>query len=301
MVRWFLSISLSLLSAQTHATDSTSTSTSINTCDVFRSEAFRDQYYELRIRNCERLKKSGSIPNSHALDYTLNYLGQNYHGLKDYSCALDGLTKDTACDICKKPTQIRQGIKNGCSFILNDLKRPWGDGTTRTTGYYIDLCQESADPLVQKFYVNVGTGTITNKNYADIADAKSTLPGAFLTDDKVMPFFPYNPDKYQTLKKNLGGVLPSIRLVGLNTSNNSSEDSKPMHVSPFKTSWGCPSVGQQTAPIMRKLVEKGPALIMNYHSAQYEQKKSCDNDGNENMNRGHEGKKGNGESGQGVQ
>ena len=245
--------------------------------------------------------KSGSIPNTQAVNYTLNFLAQNYQGLKDSHCAFDGLKKDVACDICKKPDQVRQGIKNGCSFILNDLKKPWGDGTTRTTGYYVDLCKSSTEPIVQKFYINQGTGTSGNKNYADEEGAKSTLPGAFLTDDRVTPFYPYDPEKYVAIRKRLGGTLPSIRLRGLNASNNSSEDSKPMHVSPFKTSWGCPSVGPQSAAIIEKLVQKGPALIMNYHSAAYEQKDSCDNDGSDTSKSHNENKKADGDSSGGMQ
>ncbi|MGZ5278569.1 MAG: hypothetical protein ACXWC9_01420 [Pseudobdellovibrionaceae bacterium] len=309
MIRWVLFVSLMGVLAQAQLVESTPPSI----CDVFRSEAFRDQHFETRFGNCEKLIQSGAVPNAQALSYTLNYLAQNYKGLKDSKCAMDGLDKDYLCTVCKDPARVRQGIQNGCSFVLNDLKRPWGDGTTRTMGYYIDLCQDAAGPTVQKFYINLGTGP-TNKDrkkdsdcerdarkmkFIDCDGGKTPLIGAFLTDSKISSFTPYNPDneKYKkiadsdpcqtmklseirALKKNEEDKcsFPGIRLVGLNTSNNTSDKSKPMHVSPLGSSSGCPSVSPEKTPMMKELVKNGPALVMNYHSAQYEQKASCNND-----------------------
>lgn len=229
---------------------------------------------QLRITNCERIVNNGSVPNQAAFSYAIRYLAENQNALKDPSCAFETASDDTECAVCQSSERIRRGIQNGCTFLLNDLERPWGDGTTRTTGYFIDLCATDPSQTVSRLKINTGTGA----RYNDRGGARSTLAGAFLMDDGVRNFTPYNPRPYGEMRRSLGGRLPVVRLLGLNSSNNTTDYDKPMHVSPFRTSWGCPSVGAEAVPFMRRLAENGPSLLMNYAGEQFEQRgNSCIN------------------------
>lgn len=247
-------------------------------CDPLRIQdtpLTREQ--QQRVANCERIVESGLVPNQQAFAYTIRYLAENTGRLQDSSCALQSSTDDDNCSLCQNANRVQQGIQNRCSFVLNDLQRPFRAGSTQMTGYFVDLCATDPRKVVQSFYVNTGTG---RPMFNDTPGKKSSLAGAFLTDTAVVPFSPFNATPYQGLRRQLGGTLPSLRLLGLNSSNNSTDFSKPMHVSPFRTSWGCPSIGPEAVPFMRRLAEDGPSLVMNYGNQQFEQRgRSCVNNG----------------------
>lgn len=228
-----------------------------------------------RIENCERIVAGGLIPNQAAFAYTIRYFAENSGRLQDPSCALQSAADDDVCRLCQSADRIQQGIGNGCSFMLNDMETPFGRNSTQVTGYFVDLCASNPRDVVRSFAVNTGTG---RPMFNDTPGARSTVAGAFLMDPSVVNFSPYNPKPYQGLKRQLGGTLPSMRLLGLNSSNNDTDDSKPLHVSPFRTSWGCPSVGPEAVPYMHKLADGGPSLLMNYAGQRFEQRgNSCHN------------------------
>lgn len=239
----------------------------------------RNELDSTRTKNCwELMKKAnkGEIPKE-ALVYTLKYLKANLGRLKDSSC------------LGKGP----KGINNSCQFMMNDMNKRVKGFTHRSPAYFIDLCHAGAGSaqkgLVVKTYVNRGTGSAGNK-YTDLSKRRTTVVGAFLTGD-ISPFIPYSiTSSYNKIgwkkcfKRNSKGNLirdrkgnyipvanvkrdcPVLRLglYGAHSSNNSSEASKPMHTSPYKSSIGCPSVGQKDNWMMLELNKRGPSLVMNY-------------------------------------
>lgn len=219
------------------------------------NESLCARFESPRRDNC--LKAFKIIPNKKALSYTLRYLQLNSGGLKDPSCLVHG--KD----------QAKKGIHNTCSFVINDLTSKYKGSPLRANAYYVDLCANNSKDIVKSFFVNKGTGT-ANANYADRQGAHSTNAGAYLTGDKLVNFIPYHLSAaYKGLKRMLGGFIPALDLIGLHSTNNNTSDSKPMHASPYKSSWGCPSVSADAVSIMRKLAASGPSLVMNYGPSQF--------------------------------
>ena len=206
-------------------------------------------------------------------------------GLKYPQCAVSGIDPaDFFCESCRNPNWVKSGFENQCSFIINDLERPWPQNSGQTTAYYVDLCAKDPAKLVKSFYINVGTGP----KYDDSPDYstatrdinKSTLAGAFKIEPKVYDSFePYNPKAYQPIKDRNNGKLYYLGLIGLNSSNNTTEVDKPMHVAPFKKSWGCPSVSEATAKDFGRMIERGSTLYMAYAGERFEEKGSCFNEG----------------------
>jgi hypothetical protein len=107
---------------------------------------------------------------------------------------------------------------------------------------------------------------------------QSTLAGAFLLDNKVRFDFRTNHKEYAQIRSEFDGGIPSVRAIGLNSSNNDSESEKPFHVTPFGTGWGCLATNKNNKWIMDALVARGTSLFMNY-SPRFEQTSvSCKND-----------------------
>ena len=227
----------------------------------------------LRVKNCEVAMKS--IANKDAATFTMKYFKDNYHRLADSSCAEQ--SSSVARGVLTR-VQVDSGIQNGCQLVLNDTQRAVRGFPNRMTAYYVDLCATDSSKAVTQFFMNKGTGS-ARKGYADNNGAHTTLAGAFLTDNQTFAFSPYKMSSgYRQIKKKLGGRIPALRLVGLNSSNNSSEYSKPIHASPYKSSWGCPSVSPENAWIMQKLASNGPSLLMNYGpSSLHQSTTSCHN------------------------
>lgn len=220
-----------------------------------------------RKENC--LAAFKAVPNKKALTYTLRFLQLNSSGLKDSSCVRPGK------HIKKNPA--KKGIQNTCSFVLNDLTSKYKGSPLRANAYFVDLCAPSGKGVVKSFYVNKGTGT-AHANYADRSGAHTTNPGAYLTADQIVNFVPNTLSAgYRWLSKLFGGMIPSLRMVGLHSTNNDTADGKPMHVSPYKSSHGCPSISADSVGIMRKLAEKGPSLVMNYGPDQFHPEDSLTN------------------------
>lgn len=235
--------------------------------------SIEDSKSEIRVKNCEAAY--AAIGNKEAFTYTMKYFKDNYRKLADPTCAEQ--SSSVARGILSKG-KVDEGIQNGCSMVVNDIKSTYNGAANRTTAYYIDLCAPDSKKAVTKFYMNRGTGS-ARKGFMDSSGAKTTLAGAFLTDNKTFAFSPYKMSKgYVQIKRKLGGKIPALRLVGLNSSNNSSEYSKPIHASPYNSSWGCPSVAPENAWVMSKLASNGPSLLMNYGPASMHQSTtSCHN------------------------
>lgn len=240
-------------------------------CDSLAS--IEDGKSELRVKNCKQALKE--IPNKEGINYTMQYFKDNYRKLADPTCAAGSSSVKRGV---LSRAKVENGIQNGCQFVFNDLKRPYGGLSSRSTAYFIDLCAADPKGAVKTIYMNRGTGS-ARKGYTDVNGQKTTLAGAFLTNDQVYSFHPFKMKaSYVKIKKQLGGKIPGLRLVGLNSSNNDSEYGKPLHASPYRSSSGCPSVGPENAWVLSKLASNGPSLLMNYGpSTMHQSTKSCSN------------------------
>ena len=159
-----------------------------------------------RQTNCFALYKV--IPNAEALSYALRYLQINAPGLKDASCIKAVLEPG------------KEGIRNSCQFVLNDMTSIYEGDRLRSQGYFIDLCASKPEELYQSFYVNKGTGT-ERVNFADIEGVHATNLGAFLTSTEIRPFYPFHYSAgYREIKQELGGTIPALNLIGLHSTNN---------------------------------------------------------------------------------
>lgn len=240
-----------------------------------------------RTENCYQLMKkanAGEIPKN-ALLYSLRYLKANMNELKDRRCLARGGPN---------------GIQNGCQFVMNDLNKRVSGFPNRSPSYFIDLCHgtdnSSNKGLVYKTYINRGTGS-SNNSYADRGGRRTTVPGAFLTG-ALTPFIPYRVTQaYRNIgwnncfQKDSRGrprvnrpvqdisrcPVTRLALYGAQSSNNSTSASKPMHVSPYKSSWGCPSIKADERWIMSELHKRGPSLVINYGPQKYHNDSSVNN------------------------
>jgi hypothetical protein len=232
-------------------------------CAPLRDARLQGAEYQTRISNCEDMVLQQKVKNVDALRYTLQYFASNYQKLQDSSCAQSRASTDDECVICQRPDQIEKGIQNGCSMVVNDIEADFPSDPKRSTAYFLDLCARNSGENVQKFFMNRGKGHAGKTMYDDVGGRRSTLMGAFLTDSIVKSFSPYShPERY----RNLCGIRnpQQVRLLGLNSTNDDSDCSKPLHVSPYGSSWGCPSISCESVKFLRKLAENGPSLVMNY-------------------------------------
>lgn len=266
-------------------------------CRPFESPRLEPQF-----ENCKKLERQNLI-NDDALEYTIKYLVANLNGLQDSSCA----TRDDAvlsggryldrCQNCQSKEWITKGIENNCSFVINDMKKRWDKETTRTTAYFVNLC-DSSGPTVKKFAMNSSKGkpgddTPRDPQIGDPPSSNSVLHGAFVLNDRVTYDFYTESPAYNELRKDFKtqGGIPAIRMVGLNSSNNNTEFDKPFHVSAFTRGNGCPGVEKSTYPIMKEIVaSKKSSLYMAYNGEKSEQKfrkdgrTSCMNDNSDATN-----------------
>lgn len=202
-------------------------------------------------RNCLSLFKRINFIDRNAIRYTLAYLEANGDGLQDKSCAHKS----------DKKAGLPSKIKNKCSFVINDLERSFAGFQFKSQAIYVDLCAKKVDDVVRSFGAKKGTG----KKYLDVDGQKSTVAGAFITDDTTRSFQPYKMNKkYRALKKSLGGRIPALDLTPLHSTNNDSLDDKLLHVSPYNSSHGCPALDSKDADILSKLANQGPSLWINY-------------------------------------
>lgn len=218
------------------------------------------------VRQCKALYNS-EIPHD-ALDYTLDVLYANSEEFKMNKCyrmmdknhySMAGVGRN------QFEEKMKEGIPNKCNIVINDTRLK--QSHLRGTMFYIDLCADNG-PKITKSYFNMGEGTYKNK-FANQSNKKTTVLGAFLTNHKVFDYQPSNK-KYKKLRKEIRGLsgkeyAPAVQLIGLqNTNNRASEDAKYMHVSPYWSSYGCPSIAADKYWIIENLAKNGPSLVVNY-------------------------------------
>jgi hypothetical protein len=234
---------------------------------------------QTKTNNCLRLLEManrGEIPRN-ALMYTLNYLKLNLGELQDESCI--------------RASNHGQ-LQNSCQFQLNDLNERVSGFPNRSPSYFIDLCDGGQGSfgrgLVHESFINRGTGS-ANNSYTDRGGRRTTTVGPFLTGS-YRPFTPYRVRQayrdigYGTCSANTpieDCRVPRLELIGLMSSNNDSTAAKPMHVSPYRSSQGCPSIQPEDRWQMTALYRNGPSLVMNYGPESFHDRSSltsCNND-----------------------
>jgi hypothetical protein len=255
---------LTLCSSGAVAADSASLAQDV--CAPLHDSRLKGADFDLRITNCENMVAGNKFKNIDALRYTLQYFANNFHKLADSSCATEAPnTVAPDCKLCKNSAQIEQGIQNGCSMVINDVEADYPSMPNRSTGYFVDLCARNPAQNIETFYINRGTGPL----YHDVDGEHSTLMGAFLTDTAVQQFHPFS---HQDLYRNMCNIPEplEVRLVGLNSSNNTSDWDKPCHDTPHNSGIGCPSVNCKSVKYMRPLAENGPSLFVSYAKSRME-------------------------------
>ena len=218
----------------------------------------------LRAKNCEMIFAQNLIPNREAITFTLGYFRDNTQGLADSSC-IDFPESPMPGEEGVSPETLKKGIQNECVFFLHDVTSR-EKGSSQAQGYLVDLCSRDPSKVVNPVVTNQGVGSTRKGNeYYDLEGENTTVLGAFITAPKLHSFTPLKWSKaYKGLKKKLGGSIPALRIFGVQSSNNETFQGKPMHGTPYNSSFGCPAVGADDVWIMNKLVENGPALVMNY-------------------------------------
>ncbi len=215
------------------------------------------------------LELFNQIPHD-ALLFTLKTMKLNETEFKSDKCykmrdsngtAMAGVTKQNFQD------QMANGLPNKCQFIINDTRDKLAQCRGRM--YYVDLCRDS-EKLVVKDFFNIGTGTCRKgRGFRNYANQNTTVLGAFFTNYKAVNFYNSN-SKYNGLRTKIKNVTgrywaPALMLFGLqNTNNNASLNGKYMHVSPYISSQGCPSVSWQNGYMVEALANNGPSLMVNF-------------------------------------
>lgn len=261
-----------------------------------------DAQAQLRVNNCRLLLKNKLIPNTAALDYTLRYMRDNTGKLADDRCLPPSVGASTRTIrvraggriVTRQVTSgrtgeqgmskdvLRQGVKNQCHFLINDTTASIRGFPYRGPAYHVDLCAQNPSKIVTTTYFNKGTG----RGHSDISGRHTTVVGAFLTASTSFDFRPYRMSGgyqeilRQTRRQTGKGKIVGVRLFGLNSSNNNTSASKPLHVSPYRSSWGCPSTGMENGPLLERLAANGPSLVMNYGPSSYHRSTTqCFNEG----------------------
>jgi hypothetical protein len=150
--------------------------------------------------------------------------------------------------------------------------------------FYIDLCSPG-DAVVKEDYFNLGTGTCRGGKYGfrNGSQLHTTVKGAFFTHNKTFDFTDVTRQKsqYQNVARKVSeaGGQPqatAIQLFGLqNTNNLASRTGKYMHVSPHRSSWGCPSVRPSNFYMIEALANNGPSLVLNWGREGMEEIERC--------------------------
>lgn len=215
-------------------------------------------------QNCIAFLNDPDIPQD-ALEWTLRVFRRNLGSLRMDQCLRrppDHYSNhDRNGNMVMRTENLRRGIQNQCQIMINDTREQWGNPNQfpyRRTYYYLNLCTGEK----RTGYFNLGTGTFRN-NYENVGGRRTTVLGAFLTSSQA---FSYSGggSSYSGIVRRLGRV-PSVALFGLqNTNNRSAENYKYMHVSPYRSSWGCPSIAEEDYDIIDTLAENGPSLVVNY-------------------------------------
>jgi hypothetical protein len=226
------------------------------------------------VQNCQQLFKKSDIPKD-ALRFTMKSLVKNLYEFKSNKCykmpsskhySSAGQTKENF----KKRMEL--GIPNKCQIMINDTRQKLPKGhddnyELRRQSYYIDLCKKSG-PSVTKLYFNLGEKTLSN-DYKNAEGYKTTVLGAFLTNTDTFDLS-FNGSKYRKLRVDMEEHMgkhyaPGLLLYGLQeTNNNAALNVKYLHVSPYKSSHGCPSIYYKNYWMIEELATNGPSLVVNY-------------------------------------
>ncbi len=214
------------------------------------------------INDCKQLLENDDVPTD-ALKYALSVMKANASSFRSNQCyrmlensnhySMGGMTKD------KFERLMENGLRNKCQFVINDTR---DRKHCRGGLYYVDLCK----PQIHVSYFNMGVGTcLEGHRFANEAGKRTTLLGAFFTSNEYFNFIgESDPEKYASIRRAEGEVA-ALQLFGLQESNNgASEQLKYMHVSPYRSSWGCPTVNLKDSWIVRTLARNGPSLVLNY-------------------------------------
>lgn len=242
--------------------------------------------------NCEKLFDEG-LPED-ALKYALKVMKLNATSFKTNKCfdkrglkhsghtSMGGLTANGF-----KNDLMADGLPNKCTFIINDTddRSPSSGGDNcRGRMYYIDMCS-GGSPEVKKDYFNLGTGTCRNgrNGFMNESGKHTTVLGAFFTHTKAFDFTHTTTQtkQYSSVRrgiKNSGGPnrASALQLLGLqNTNNLSSKNGKYIHVSPHRSSWGCPSIAPENYYMIEDLASRGPSMVINYAKEGMEDIEEC--------------------------
>lgn len=208
------------------------------------------------VAGCEKFLKDKSIPQD-ALKYTLEIYRNNINGLRMNKCVLGTPSDHYSVPDDFHKADLLKGIKNKCQVMINDTRAK--QGALRGTFHFLNLCTGDK----RTGYFNLGTRTFSN-DYQNICGKRTTVLGAFLTADEDFLYTPSDRD-YAAIKKRFGGGAPAVAVFGLqNTNNRSANCYKYIHVSPYKSSWGCPSISPENGDLIAKLADNGPSLVVNY-------------------------------------
>ena len=182
---------------------------------------------------------------------------------------------------------LANGLSNKCQLIINNTDdrspSPSGDDC-RGRMYYIDLCA-GEDAVVKEDYFNLGTGTCRNGRYGfeNGSEIRTTVKGVFFTHTQTFDFRDTTKQQTQYAAvqdqvEEAGGPhqATALHLFGLqNTNNLASRMGKYIHVSPHRSSWGCPSIKPENYYMIEALANNGPGMVVNWGEEGMEDLEVC--------------------------
>lgn len=256
----------------------------VGNCDI---PGTNDQWKQ----RCQELFDS-DIPQE-ALEYTLRAMKLNATSFRTNQCwdtngikhaghpSMMGLTGDEF-----ENNLMANGLANKCQFIINDTDdrspSPRGDDC-RGQMYFIDLCGDGE--LVTKDYFNLGTGTCRGgrNGFRNGRGLNTTVKGVFFTHNQTFDFRDTTRQQshyaaVQDRVQDAGGPhqATAIHLFGLqNTNNLASKTGKYMHVSPHRSSHGCPSILPENYYMIEALANGGPSMVVNWGREGMEDLEQC--------------------------
>lgn len=240
-------------------------------------------------RKCRQLFNS-NIPKE-ALEYALKAMKLNATSFRTNKCfdkqglmdsnhySMMGLTGDQL-----ENDLLSDGLSNKCQMIINDTddRSPSSGGDNcRGRMYYIDLCQGS-DAVVTEDYFNMGTGTCRGggNGFRNGSGLRTTVKGVFFTHTRTFNFAKDN-QAYRDARRQVeraGGPhqATALQLFGLqNTNNLSSSTAKYIHISPYRSSFGCPSIKPENYYMIEALANNGPGMVLNWGREGMEDLEAC--------------------------
>jgi hypothetical protein len=240
-------------------------------------------------RNCENLYNAGIPPE--ALDYTLEIMQLNSTSFAMDQCYDSEELRESAHPSMNghnaesiRNDLMSDGFRNKCQFVINDTDDLIPGHSCRGRMYYIDLCQGD-EPQVTRDYFNIGTGTCVNgRGFTDGRNIGTTVLGAFFTNDNTFDFHPGGSRSIQPYRdlraqiESMGGPreATAVGLIGMqNTNNLASLTGKHMHVSPYQSSLGCPSIAPENYYMIQALANNGPSLVVNFAREGMEDPQEC--------------------------